>query len=95
MPAAERRMLLGLWEGRFDLMEAIRAFPTNRKVVYAVPEANGNGLRYASAELQEDQDVITAVMKQESSALVHASQALRGDEIVVMKSRGSGREGQP
>ena len=50
----------------------------------AAVKQNGEALRYASAELKGDREVVMAAVKQDWRALEYASEELKGDREVMM-----------
>jgi hypothetical protein len=72
IPAAERRMLLGMWERRINPVEGVPSFPTNRNLVYAAVRQNGSTLRFASTALKGDKSVVLEAVRQDGSTLQYA-----------------------
>ena len=57
---------------------------SDREVVLAAVQQNGDALYYASTELQADREIVLAAVQQYGDALKHASAELRADRNFVL-----------
>ena len=60
--------------------------PIARAGVMEAVKKNGNALQYASAELQDDWEIVMVAVKQNGNALQYASAELKGDREIVMEA---------